>query len=255
MAISLKKIPKGTQFTPEAITYAANRAKELAQAYSNRLASLNRHVEEAQARITEEARQIVREAAPEHRATAREYAARRASRKMNEFRRNIVASSANARRELIDQLTELRERADFLVSINPNPLSWLQRVGLGTERRTHLQTQLADAGPTELAAFAAQAIVQNDLVMAASVATVIARTPRDKRQADFSAHELSEIVAGDQHRALLGQLTEVVNAHAAAEAADRTFSTGKANDTIKIETALRQRDIDALNPGEDADAA
>jgi hypothetical protein len=226
----------------EEVNRIAARATELLTAFQARIDKLRKQVEEARDRLQQEADEVVRDASPENRATATQYAKHALHSKFAKFKNNIVSASHASRQELLQPLATHAEHAAFLMSLYASPAQALARVGLGEARRTNLQAQITGAGPVELESYAALAVTSGDVLLAAALVTVIDRMPSKERP--FSVSEFAQLMWGKQHAEVVAQLKTAIQANKLAQMADAEFRTGEVSQVTKIAAMLDQRDLD-----------
>lgn len=174
---------------------------------------------------TERARATARERLAQMSSLTRDQRDRVVAEEAAKARRAALAASEKARYAAIHELQAAARRVESSASLFASPAAMLAREGLGVERRTQLQAQLAGAGPVELRNMALLAVSQRDLVLGAAVLTVLDRMPSAKRPA--STVELAARLVGDQHReatmlvaAVRNRLQDSINANRALERCD-----------------------------------
>lgn len=241
--INFKAIPAGVSLSVEEVNRIAARAAELLNAFQARIDNLRAQVEARREEFQRDAEQIVADAPPENRATAKSYAKQAAASKFSRFLNGIRSNSYASRQELLKPLGALAEQATFLLGLFSSPAQALGRVALGEVSRTQYQLQLTGAGPVELESAATLAIVTGNKPLAAAVVTVVDRMPAKDRP--FSVNEFATIVWGEQHSEVVTKLKTAIQANKLAQIADREFQTGEVNMVSRISTILSQRDIDA----------
>jgi hypothetical protein len=242
MPLSLKSIPAGVTLSPDEVNRIAARSTELLTAFQARIDNLRKQVADALDRLQKESDELVRDATPENRATATQYAKHALQSKFAKFKNNIVSASHASRQELLQPLATHAENAKFLLGLFSSPAQALSRVGLGETRRTNLQAQITGAGPVELESYAAQAITANDVLLAAALVTVIDRMPSKERP--FSVNEFATIMWGKQHAEVVAQLQTAIQANKLAQIAEAEFRTGEVNEVSRLSASLSQRDLD-----------
>jgi len=250
--VSFRNIPSGISLTESNVNALAASATETAQAFASRIEAFQRVASEARDNYSREADGIVSEADPGDRPAAERFAKQRAASKIQAHKRALVDNTRAERQELLAKLGRLAAEAEAIRSVNVTPVMMLGRIGLGEARRTNLQHQLEGAGPTELIAAARASILLGDPVMAAAVATIADRRPRDRRP--FPLGEFAARVIGDQWRALEAKLAAVDLARREAETANAEFERGP--DPVKsIAVALARQAVARLETGVEEDQA
>ncbi len=249
--VIFRNVPSGITLSESNVSALANSAREVAQAFASRLAAFQKVFAEARDNYSREADSIVSDANPGERATADRFAKQRKASKIAEYKRSLLDNTRKERREMLDRLARYAAEAEAIRSVNTSPAMTLGRVGLGEQRRTNLQHQLEGAGPMELIAAARQSILLGDVLLAAAVATVVDRRPRDRRP--FSVGEFATRVIGVQWRAMEAKLAAVDLARREAESANDEFERGP--DPMKsIAVALARRAVAELEAAVEDDS-
>ncbi len=239
--IDFKKVPADVPLTVENIDRLAARATELATAFQGRISKIQQQVAEARDRFSREAEEVVRETEPANRTVARQFAKQQEASRIAKFRLTIAESSRAQREELLRPFAKLAADAEFLLSLNQSPAQALGRIALGDTKRLTYQLTLEGAGPVELETAAITAIATNDLPLAAAIATVVDRRPRDRRP--FSVGDFAQRVFGAQHAEIVAKLKGVILAYETAIAADREFVRGQADPIKNLSLALAEKAI------------
>ena len=199
---------------------------------------------EARQRYSREADALVSSATePETKRTAEQLARQRLVRQLGEFRRTLVQSSEDERSDMLRILKSAADEAKQLASLYSSPVAFLSRMALGETRRLNLQQTLAEAGPVELEGAARQAIFSNDLPLAAAVATVVDRRPKDRRP--FAAGDFAARMVGATHTELMRKLKAVRFAFEVAYAAEKEFVSGKVDPLRSVSLAIGRRQATA----------
>lgn len=242
--VSFRNIPSGISLSESNVNALAASASETAQAFARRIEAFQRVAGEARDNYSREADGIVSEADPGDRQAAERFAKQRAASKIQAHKRALLDNTRAERKELLAKLGRLA--AEAIRSVNVTPVMMLGRIGLADARRTNLQLQLEGAGPMELIAAARASILLGDPVMAAAVATIADRRPRDRRP--FPLGEFAARVIADQWRALEARLAAVDLARQEAETANAEFERGP--DPVKsIAVALARQAVARLETG------
>jgi hypothetical protein len=237
--VNFKAIPGGIALSDERVSQLATRATETAAAFTRRIASLMATFAEAKLNYSAEADGIINDAEPGERSTAEKFAKQRKANKVSAYKRTLIESSARERQEMLDQLARIAAEAEQVHAVTMTPVMLLARMALGDARRTNLQAQLDGAGPVELETAARVAILSNDMVMAAAVASVCDRKPRDRRP--FSVQDFAARVAGATFADIDAKLQGVMLANRTAHAADAEFIRGAPDPLVNISLALARR--------------
>lgn len=237
--INFETVPSGVPLTDERVQYVSNRAAETATAFSRKLEKLQATVTDARENYSREAEEIIASAASEDRAAARAFAKKAAANKAVNIHRQIIANSEAERAAMLTALKNCAEEAAAIQAVCASPAMVLGRLALGDTKRTQYMQQLMEAGPVELETAARQAIMMGDMVLAAAVATVVDRRPKDRRP--FTVQAFSERVVGDVWKRLNATLQGVQFAYQTAVAADREFVRGKADPITNLSIALSKK--------------
>lgn len=240
-SIDFTKIPSGVDLSSENIQRLSDRAAETAGAFARRIEGLQATFAEARDRYSRDAQELIDSAGPEARSAARTLARHQEAKRVTELRRNLVASSETSRRELLDRLGQYATDAEFLSTLCASPEMMLGRVALGESKRTAYMQQLDGAGPIELETAARTAIATGDIVLAASIATVIDRRPRDRRP--FSVYAFAQRVIGPEHARVKALLDGIQLAYKTALAADREFTRGRADPLMNLSNTLARNAV------------
>lgn len=239
--IDFNTVPSGVTLNEERAQYLSDRATETATAFSRKIEKLQATALEARDKYSREADDIIASASSEDRAAARTFAKKAAANKTLNIRRQLVASSEADRAAMLKGLSAYADEAAAIAAVYTSPATMLGRVALGETRRTHLMHQLEGAGPVELETAARTAIMTGDMVLAAAIATVIDRRPKDRRP--FAVQAFSERLLGEVWKRMTAKLEGVQLAYKSAVAADREFVRGKADGMINLSLALSRQAI------------
>lgn len=168
--------------------------------------------------------------------------------------RELRDASDKTRWEQLRELQAALARAEAAAVLFASPTTMLAREGLGTERRTHLQQQLAGAGPAELRAMALYAVTKKDRVLGAALLHVLDRMPRKDRQ--VSPHDLAARLMGEEHQQATAAIAVARNRFQESMSRNRAFESGKATGVDKVRAALNRRaegDVlrDLINQGKE----
>lgn len=157
------------------------------------------------------------------------------TRTVNGFRNELKRGSADARRTQLKEAGRLLEETIGARAHYQSPVQILMREGLGTERRSRLLHQIERSGPTELASLAEFAASTKDKELGAALcARVYGLMPNER---PFSAHDLADVIVGDEHRRVTAALMEVDRLAQEAAHADSAFERGTANPVRTIRLA------------------
>lgn len=237
--IDFDNIPTGVNLSEDNVQRLSERATETATAFHRKLDKLQASFAEARDRYSRDAESMVADASPEDRAAARTFAKKNATNKIANHRHSLVTNSERERAELLRALRAYAEEAEVIGSVCGTPAMMLGRVALGEPKRTQYQEQLEGAGPVELETAARQAIMTGDIVLSASVATVVDRRSRDRRP--FPVADFATRVMGEVHGRVAAKLEGVRLAYKTAVAADREFARGKADPLTNLSLALSRQ--------------
>lgn len=246
--IDFKTVPTGVTLNEERAQYLSDRAAETATAFSRKVEKLQATFSEARDGYSREAENLIASSATEDRAAARQFAKKAAANKINELRRNLVASSEAERSALLKALKGYADEAAAIQAICMTPAMLLGRVALGDPKRTQYQLQLEGAGPVEMETAARSAIMTGDLVLGAAISTVIDRRPKDRRP--FGVQEFADRLLGEVWKRMTAKLEGVQLAYKSAVAADREFIRGKADGITNLSLALSQKAMAEAEGGE-----
>jgi len=242
--IDFQSVPSGINLSQERIDELHRRATETAQAFARRLEKIMATFAEAKLRYSSDAEGLIASASdPEQRRVVQQLAKQQLAQRVLDFRLTLVQSSEPERADMLRQLKAFAEEAEQLAAIHASPVQFLGRMSLGESRRLNIQQTLAEAGPVELEAAARQAIMTNDLPMAAAVVTVVDRRVKDRRP--FSAADFAARVVGITHADIMRKLGAVELAFKSAFAAEREFVRGKPDPLTNVSLALARRDLGA----------
>jgi hypothetical protein len=120
------------------------------------------------------------------------------TRAVNGHRAELRRKSADARIAYVREAGRLRDEVAGVRMHFDSPTQMLMRESLGSERRSRLLGQIANSGVTELASLAAFAAATKDKELGAALCTRVSMLPVHDRP--FSAHELADALAGEDHR-------------------------------------------------------
>lgn len=240
--IDFSTVPSGVTLNEERAQQLSDRATETATAFSRKIEKLQNTVTEARDNYAREADELIASASPEDRATARAFAKKNAANKAANIHRQLIASSEADRAAMLKGLQTLAAEAAAIQAVYTSPATMLGRVALGDPKRTQYQLQLEGAGPVEMETAARTAIMTADLVLGASIATVIDRRPKDRRP--FSVQAFAERLLGEVWKRMTAKLEGVQLAYKSAVAADREFVRGKADGITNLSLALSRQAID-----------
>lgn len=239
--IDFNTVPSGVTLNEERVQYLSDRATETATAFSRKIEKLQATIGEARDRYSREADELIASATSEDRAAARAFAKKSAANKAANLRRQLIASSEPERAAMLKGLKAYADEAAAIQAVYTSPASMLGRVALGDPKRTQYQLQLEGAGPVEMETAARTAIMTADLVLGASIATVIDRRPKDRRP--FSVQAFAERLLGEVWKRMTAKLEGVQLAYKSAVAADREFVRGKADGITNLSLALSRQAI------------
>lgn len=260
--IDFSAIPSGVVLSEERVTQLADRAAETGAAFARLIERLMAAYAEAKNNYTREADELVRQtlagsdrteraALAAERPAAERFAKLQAANRVSAVKRNLMASSEADRRTMLDLLARFAAEAEQIASVTQSPMQLLGRTALGDSRRATIQATLAEAGPVELETAARTSVLLGDVVMAAAVATVVDRRPRDRRP--FSAQAFAERMLGQVWTDLDAKLQGVILAARRAQAAEREFIRGKPDPLTNVSLALADRAIQTTAPAAEAD--
>lgn len=263
--VDFAAIPSGVILTDDRVRYLAERSAETMAAFLRLIDKLQATFAEARDNYSREADQFVRdnfgtgagttrderEALAQERSAAERVAKVQAANRVSAVKKNLLANSEGNRREMLDQLARFAAEAEQIASVTATPVMLLGRTGLADPRRVAIQSTLEGAGPLELETAARTAILLGDVVMAAAVATVVDRRPRDRRP--FMVQPFAERIVGAVWAELDAKLKAVALALRRAQAAEREFIRGKADPLTSVSLALAQREVNAAMPATDDD--
>lgn len=218
---------------------ALTRAREFGEQHRTLLADLNGRVD----RRRKELESTLSDLSPAQRMQV-------VSRATSGLRAELKRGSVEARTARLRDLDALRRSVEDARSHYASPMQMLAREKLGSERRSRLMQQVEYSGDTELASLAALAVSANDRELGAVLAARVQRIPHASRP--FSAHELANLLVGDEFRAVQMAIMEVSDIAQRAMDADHTFETGRPRGGATIGAALRARDRAELGVGEEA---
>ena len=238
-AIDFNAIPSAVAVTEPRINELSARAAETGAAFARKIESLMNTFAEARDRYSREADALVASADPQTRTAARELGKRRMAQQAVTYHRSLIESSAKDRAAILKQLKSFADEAEAITSVCASPAMMLGRVALGERRKTQLIEQLSEAGPLELETAARMAIMSGDIVLAAAIAVVVDRRPRDRRP--FSVADFAKRVIGDQFDQANRKLEGVQLAYKTAFAADLEFNRGAPDPLTNISLALARR--------------
>ena len=241
-SIDFSTVPSGVSLSEDRTNELSSRATETATAFQRKIEKLQATFAEARDRYSREADKIVASAIPEARAGAQQFSKVQLANQIDELRRNLVASSEGERAAMLKALKGYADEAAAISDVTKSPVMMLGRIALGDPKRTAYIQQLAGAGPVELETAARQAIMSNDLVLAAAIATVVDRAPRDQRKSlGWTPADLARRVMGSLFENLKANLDGIQLAFKTAMAANREFERGKADPLVNLSLALSRR--------------
>jgi hypothetical protein len=252
--VNFAAVPSGVTVSEGRINELSAAATETGAAFARKIESLTGTYAEARDRYSRDADALVESAPdPESRIQARQLAKRRMAQQVVSFRRTLIESSASDRSAILNRLKALADEAEAISAVCASPAQMLGRVALGEGRKTQLIHQLEEAGPTEIETAARIAIMSGDIVLAAAIAVVVDRRPRDRRPfpvADFAQRVMGSVF-DDADRKLQG----VLLAYRSAQAADLEFNRGAPDPLVNMSLALARRKASDTEPAEAGSAA
>jgi len=107
------------------------------------------------------------------------------NRRISDARDNFLIEADS----LIESASPETRVAAIIQEVCKSPAMMLGRVAMGNPKRTQYQLQLEGAGPVELETAARQSIMTGDIVLTATVATIVDRPHKDRQP--FSASALA----------------------------------------------------------------
>ena len=228
------------EITDESIARTEARTAEAAAALTRKIQKYESKIVDARDRFVREGQSMIAAAEPgDQRSAVKQLVARDVDRKTSALRRTMVKSSEAELRDLLGALQKHTDTVDTHAALCSSPAQMLGRVGLGTERRTHLQRQLAGAGKAELRSSATLAVATGDTVLAAAVLTVVDRPSSGQRP--FSPAAFAAAVMGEQHARVQSQIAEVRSRARAARDLHREFLRGSTDPNSKIARGIAAR--------------
>jgi hypothetical protein len=249
ISIDFQSIPSGIPQGPEHIDHLYSRSTETAQAFARRIEKIMETMGEARQRYSEDAEALVASASDaDTRKAAQTLAKHQLANRVIAFQKTLVESSEPERADMLRMLKSWSDEADQLLELYASPVQFLGRMALGDTRRLNVQLTLAEAGPVELESAARQAIMTNDVPMAAAIVTVVDRRGKDRRP--FSAGDFAARVVGVAHAEITGKLKAVQHAFRSAFAAEREFTRGKIDPLSNISLALARRGLPDAAPAQ-----
>lgn len=246
--LDFKAIPSDVSISDERVNQLSARSTETATALSRKIATLQATVTDARQKYSREADQLIADAAREDRSAARTFAKKAAANKASNLHRELIANSEADRAAMLKGLKNNADEAAAIQAVCMTPAMVLGRIALGESKRTQYQSQLEGAGPVELETAARQAIMSGDMVLAAAIATVVDRRPKDRRP--FTVNEFAERVMGPAWQVMNTKLDGVQLAYKTAVAADREFVRGKADSLTNLSLALSRQAINQASSEE-----
>lgn len=238
--VNFAAVPSGVSVTEARINELSFTAGKTAAAFSRKLESLAGTYAEARDRYSRDAQGLIDSATdPETRSAAQNLAKRRLAQQVVSFRRTLVESSQADRAAVLARLKALADEAEAISAVCASATMMLGRVALGEPRKTQLIEQLEEAGPTELETAARMAIMSNDVVLAAAIAVVIDRRPRDRRP--FAVGDFAQRVLGQVFEDANRKLQGVALAYRTAHAANLEFERGAPDPLTNLSLSLARR--------------
>lgn len=162
------------------------------------------------------------------------------ARAMGGFRGDLKRASADERLKLVREIGRLREETQAVRDHYGSTVQLLAREGLGSERRSRLQQQVEQSGPTELASLAAFAAAIKDKEFGAVLCARVSDLMPNERP--FSRQELADALVGDEHRAVTRALMEIDRLAEETAHADTAFERGNASPLRALSIARMKRD-------------
>jgi hypothetical protein len=239
--IDFNAVPSGVSVSEDRAQQLSDRATETATAFNRKIEKLQQTFAEARDRYSREADELIESSSAEDRATARTFAKKAAANKISQLRRTLVSSSEGERAAMLKALKAYADEAAALHAICMTPAMMLGRIALGDPKRTQYMQQLEGAGQYEMETAARQAIMTGDLVLAASIASVVDRRPKDRRP--FTVQGFAERVIGPIWQRVHTKLEGVQLAFKSAFAADREFVRGRVDPLMNLSLALSEKAI------------
>lgn len=169
------------------------------------------------------------------------------------FRGELKRETTVARNATIKAAANHRDDVGAIRPHYQSPVQMLMRHSLGSERRSRLLHQIETSGPTEMASLAELAAATKDFELAAALCSRNAALKTADRP--FSAHELADVLMGDEHRRVTGALMEIERLTEEAMQENAAFETGRRNPVGTVKVALMKQaetefDADLSDPEE-----
>lgn len=154
-------------------------------------------------------------------------------------RRELAASTSDARTALIRELKDTAERVKAASVHYKSAMQMLMRESLGSERRSRLMQQIEQSGPVELTSLAEFAAVKRDGELAAALCGRVSAMKPSERP--FSPNELADVICGELHRELSQTLVECERRVLEALQDDAKFETGRSDPKRSLDIAMLKR--------------
>lgn len=166
------------------------------------------------------------------------------TRAVNGHRAELRRKSADARIAYVREAGRIRDEVAGVRMHFDSPTQMLMRESLGSERRSRLLGQIANSGVTELASLASYAAATKDKELGAALCTRVSMLPVHDRP--FSAHELADALAGEDHRRVTQAILETERIAIETLHSDSAFETGRTNLARNLQTAFMRREEEAV---------
>jgi hypothetical protein len=161
------------------------------------------------------------------------------SRAVAAKRKELVASSAPERTNLLQSIDNEYQAIMAADLHYQSPVQILMRSSIGSQKRTLIAGQIADAGPAELLSLAHLAAATGDQEMAAALVTRVSTLPAGSRP--FNSQSLASALVGETYAEADLIFGEAEATILEALAAEKTFESGQVDALGKIKAALVAR--------------
>lgn len=245
--INFDSIPSGVSYSEDRVQQLSDRAAETLKSFARKIEKLQATYDDARRKFSQESDDLIRDTHPDNRAAAKQFVVHQEATKVSKLRRSLVENSEKERTEMLRTMKAYADEAAAIQALNQSPIMLLGRTALGDTKRTQYQQQLEGAGPKELETAARQAIMSNDVVLAAAIATVVDRRPRDRRP--FPVSEFAERVIGPTWKRVHTKLEAVQVSFQTAINANREFVRGRADPVSNLSNALAKKAITEAEEG------
>ncbi len=215
-------------------------------AFEKMIGGLDAKLEARKAALESASAKKVSAMEPDSRGAIKKIMAKSDAREVSARRRELITESGADRAKVLDHAREVAGALAIAKDMNASPLKMLSVQGIGSERRTQIQTQLDGAGPMELQSHMKRFQLEGDLEGAAACLVVMDRAPKGKYKGlEMTPAEYADQVMGEKHKQIQAAIAEAEMRVESILAVERGFVQGRTSPDDKIKIGLMKRKISA----------